>query len=482
MSLIPLFIVQSELDNPDNPYSFRAIANGTAPNAADARLDILEPLLARTGLLDELTTSSASIVTARAAGAGTAVSGSGAGSHRGEDASPRPASVLTELCSPESVGSDAGLLDYCMDQAWDVVFRIHGASGTVLNKLSAASGAVGIVPGLGEAGAVGGFATWLVTNERERNAALLPSVLTSLTIQPTPTEFLEDDDATGDWTPAMLTASNLGWDFGLEALTAVFQGLQLAAAFDKFDLEGPVTSDAAGAIAQDPVTSELIKRAAPEDYRLPPQTYGPVNVSDEQWSMASVPVGDAIVLSSHTEYEAHLEGTSVLSVRTADGEFGSQQTATQATVKVKPIQMSISPSDVTLAPGEVQTFTIKVVDAKYPDRVEVDAAVPLQGAAGPAEFLADNLSTVTYTAPENPDAAHPDLLTVRYSGTTGARAAPIEERNAIATIRFGRITISPQPPVDPRRTIGDLHGRCRRPIGQDGHVVRGRRHHQSVDG
>lgn len=48
---------------------------------------------------------------------------------------------------------------------------------------------------------------------------------------------------------------------------------------------------------------------------------------------------------------------------------------------------------------------------------------------------------MTYTAPDVPDAAHPDLLVVRDTASTGARGYSDVDRLDIATIRFGGLHI-----------------------------------------
>ena len=112
--------MQSVMDHPDNPSSLRAMADGTWPDAATAHLDLVEPLLARTGLKNALL-QSASAVVAAAPSVG-------------------PTRVGAASCTPGAIGSDAGLLDACMDVAASAAFELAGASGKVLNDLSRAIG------------------------------------------------------------------------------------------------------------------------------------------------------------------------------------------------------------------------------------------------------------------------------------------------------------------------------------------------------
>ncbi len=420
--LVPLALLQSIVDHPDNDRSLRSIADGTWPDAATARLDLVEPLLARTGLRTALAapTATASRV------------GVPAGS---------PSPVSASSCSPGAIGSDASLLNACMEAAASAQFRLDGASGKVLNSLGRTFAVLGFVPALGTAAAVGGAVAWAGLNEKSRTAALLPSTLTGMTIKYDPADFLEDEDGPGSWYNAQVTATNLGWDLGKEVLEGLLQGAGVVGAFDKFQVGGPEVDGVVAGILSGPVAAALLGNGTVDDFQIPVETFGPVDVSDEAWSTSRIAAGDAITLVSHTDFEPRKPGSATLSVRTADGKFGGQQVSAQAEVTVGTLQVTIAPTDAVLAPDEVKSFDVTVTDSKYPSSVELFDTDALQGSA--ALTLGDGGSHyVTYVAPSQPDASRPDLLIVRHTAQSGARQFSTEERVGIATIRFGKVVIT----------------------------------------
>jgi hypothetical protein len=421
--LLPIAVLQAFLDHPDNDNSLVALANGTAPIASDARLDLLEPLLALTGLEPAL--------------AEVALPGAGAAGAPGVAASTAAATTAigAAFCEPETIGDDAGLLDACMDAAREAQFELGGASGQVLQDMAEFFTYAGMVPALDAAASIAGFITWLALNDKLRTAALLPSTLTSMTMEVGPVEFLEDEAATGSWSNARVTATNIGWDFGKEFLEGLIAAAGAAGVFDKAQITAPVNGTLL-AIATGPGVAQLIGDGTLESFQIPPETFGPVDVSSEDWSIARIATGDAVALTSHTQYEPRNAGTATLSVRTRDGEFGGQQESFEETITVGTIQVTISPDDVTLGPGLSQLFTVTVVNSADPEMVEIDDPSGLQGSAD-IEYEGAGTHTVFYTAPQTPDPnGSVDLLTVRHTAETGARGFSPDERLDIATIRF----------------------------------------------
>jgi len=104
-TLIPLALLQSVLDHPQNDRSLRAVASGASPASADARLDLVEPLLARSGFRGALQSA---VARARAS-----TPGPGSGPTR---------SSLHITCVPD-FATTAAILDECMDAAWSAAFQ-----------------------------------------------------------------------------------------------------------------------------------------------------------------------------------------------------------------------------------------------------------------------------------------------------------------------------------------------------------------------
>lgn len=439
-ALYPLALAQSTLADPDNPASLQSIALGNSPDAAEARLDLVEPLLARSGLGDGLSSVAAALQRPVSAVWARPPAGGPVGS------------IETGLCTPDHV-KNAEQLDHCMGLARDAAFEFGNPTGQIVQDLAASLGTLGLVPGAGTASGIAGFATWLFLNQHQKNAALLPSFLTGMALDPLPVEFLEDQEGPGTWT-ASVTASNSDWDMGKDLLEGIFQSAQIAGTFDKAQIAGPELHAVLGYILNGPVADHLLSNASIDEYIMQAQDFGPVPVTEEAWTTSRIATGSAVVKTAHDQYEPRERGTATLAVRTVEGAFGRQQGTANAEITVKELQLNVSPDEIHLRPGESQSFNFTVTDSRYPAMVGLHPDVSLQGTIEEIIHVGDGLHIVSYTAPEEPDPDQADLLTLRHTAETGAREHSIEDRKATATIRFGRITISPRGGcVDPGNTL-----------------------------
>lgn len=420
-TLFPIALVQSIIDHPDNPRSLRALANGTSPDVGDARLDLLEPLLARTGLRDALTPVPAS--------APAAASQAG------------PARVGAAQCVPSQITS-AGILDACMSAASSSAFELEGASGKVLGDISRATGYLGLVPGvpaLGAASSIGGAVTWAALNSKQRTAALYPSTFTAMTVSPSPSTFLEDQDGPGTWT-ATVQATNQPWDLGKELLEGSLQAAGVASAFDKAQVAGPEVNGLLSWFMTGPVAAEALSQGT--DLVIAAQVTPEIPVTDDAYSESSI-LGNAFARTSHTEYEPRQAGSATLSIRTEDGAFGGAQISDQQALSVEAIEIVLTPAEALLAGGEGQTFTVSVRNSEHPEMVEVDPTVPLQGTIESLTIGAGGSHTLEYTAPGEPNPTSPDFVTVRHTAATGALAFSESKPSGFAVVRFPDITIIP---------------------------------------
>lgn len=427
LPLVPLAVMQSLLDHPETDGSLASLAAGTAPGSAAARLDLVEPILARTGLREAL------------AGTVAAFAGGGAAAAPGADLP--SATIGAQFCTPEAVGDDASLLDACMDAAAGAMFEIAGASGEVLRDMAEFFTAASMVPGLGEAASLAGFVTWLALNDKLRAAALLPSTLTGMALDGGPLVFAEDDGRTGFWS-ADVTASNLGYDFGKEFIEGLLNAAGAAGVFDKTELPGDVNG-VLMTLATSNGVEALIGDGTLESFKIPPQSFGPVDVTSSDWSEARIANGDAVALVNHTDYEPRKPGTAVLAVRTKLGTFAGQSAAQSQDITVGTLQVTIAPDQATVAAKQTQTFTVTVAGSEHPEMVEIHPDITLQGTAT-IVYNGDGTHTVTYTAPDEPNPANPDRLVVRHTATTGARAYADREAVDEAGIDFGKLVITTQ--------------------------------------
>ncbi len=425
-SIIPLLIAQSVIDHPDNPSSLRAVADGTAPGWDASALEALDRVLAGMGLRAEL---EAALSQAQPAPAPTSEGG--------------PARVDAIDCLGEDIDTPLELSD-CMDLAADARFRLDGVSGRVLTDLGTATGVLGLVPNAGvklAASGIGG-AAFALQKLREGTANLLPSELTAMELTATPVSFLEDQEGPGSWTANVL-ATSAGWELDqsvLELLLQVAGGLSSYDAWLTRFADGDVLGDVADYVVNQVVSKVIASSGGAGILTIAPESFGPVDVSAEEWSDRNLIPEVALAMTSHTEYEPKEPGSSVLSVRTKDGKFGHRQVDAQETLTVEAIQVTIFPTEVTLAPGETQTFIVHVVNALHPDSVDLDPDVTLAGSAQIAYAAGDSL-VVSYTAPPTP--TEPDVLSVVHTAQGGARGFSDQKREASATINFAQLELLP---------------------------------------
>jgi len=426
----PLAMVQSLLDDPANAASLRAIADGAMGGEA---LDWLDRLLARTDLRASLESNPPAALGPLAAG-------------------PARFSADDLLCDPAYVG-DAERLDYCMKLAAELARSATGLSRQVSEDIKRAFSALSDVglPLAGEVKVIFGAMFWLIYSEREGAAAAYPSTFTSidLTVDPDP---IQEDDERPALVSATVVAGSLGYDMQAQILDGILQAKGLVETFGDFNFStGTVLDDLASQLA--PQFASRIRDADIESLQIPAQSTNPITLDDALWLDTRVVSGSAVEVVDGAHYEGRQSGTSLLSVRTKDGEFGGDQIAEQVEVSVSPLQVTIAPDEVFVGAGNPWEFLVTVAGSRYPQSVEIDPMVSLQGTASIA-YNGDGTHTVSYTAPDTPIIGSPDLLTVRHTAETGARGYSDVERLDIATIRFGGVRIVTAPTcLDPGETL-----------------------------
>lgn len=385
--VLPLLVAQSVIDHPDNPNSLRALVDGTAPTLDGADVDGADRVLAGTGFRQALQDALAEIGPAPGPLAGGA---------------PARADALDCLVTDVST---AERLHECMELAYDAAFRIDGVSGEVLSDIGFAAGVVGQVriPATQVAAyAVGGLA-WAFQKLREGTAHLLPSEFVAMKLDAAPVDFLEDEEASGAWS-AEVRATSKGWELdraALEALSQIAGGLGAYDAWLNRFMGADEAVDLAGFVTGEVVSNAIAASGGAGILEIPPEEFGPVDVSDEEWSDYRLIPEAVIEMTTHTDYEPREHGSTTLSVRTKDGMFGSAQIAEPQEVTVGQIQINLLPDDITLAPGQDTMLTVTVVNAAHPDSIELDPDVELQGQAE-ISFGTANTHFVLYTAPQNP--------------------------------------------------------------------------------
>lgn len=432
-ALWPLAAAQAVLDDPANEESLRAVVEGAAGGEA---VDWIERILARTSLRASLENPPDPIL------AGFRPTGVSA-----------PAGVLAIECEPGTIGEDAGALDRCMAAAAEARRSANGLSREVAADIGGAFSAASELglPLADVVGAVFGAIFWVIYSEREKAAGLYPSQFTSMTVEVDRDRFLEDEDEQGRVSEAEVTATSDGYDLQKEIIDAIAQAASLAKTTGAFDPDlstGTRVDETPGKLAS--VIEERLRAMDIDELQIEPELFGPVDVTDPAWIQARTVHPDVIEVVEGTTYEPRRWGNAILSVLTADGKFGGEQITQQVEIAVTPLLVTISPTDTTVLAGDpddlqIVTFRVEVQGSVYPDSVDLDLSKhPRQGSAEIRVQEGSTVHEVDYVAPTNPDFDAPDLIVVEHTARTGARENG-PARTAMATVRFGSITISPRP-------------------------------------
>lgn len=427
----PLATALNAISNPDNEYSLVSVVQGTSPWSDPVGLPLTERLLARTGLRESLESSMSAPQ--------RAVGPIRVGDPRSE-------------CTPAAIGTDAQQLDACMELASDVKFGIEGVSGEVLGDLSLAFATLGLIPipAVEISTAIAGLIAFHVEAERTMMAGFLPSSLTSMQVDFRQTEFLEDDVGPGSWAQARVTATSEGWDVGALALKGMLAQAGVLRPLEKY-VSTHILDDFTTYLISTWLIPSLIGDETLETFRTEPMTFGPVDVTSDEWSESSVALGNAVAFVGHQIYDLKRAGTATISVRTEDGAFGGQQIAESAQITIGQLDVDIAPDEVIVEPGELVAFTVTVSESAHPYAVDLVQGLSLQGEA---EIVYDGGGASThklwYTAPQSPNAAEPDVISVYHTTTEGARGGGAPPRTASTTVRFGGVRITTPPRcVDP---------------------------------
>ena len=302
--IIPLALMQSVLDGPGSPHSLRAIATGATSDAAGARLDLVEPPLARTRARQLLEHTVAGLRSGRAVRQGE---GSRCRPLRPacRQQRPRPArwlDAVTGRCRLPPAGRD-----------WQGAQRHglrgrRGGNGAGPRDRGLADRIRHLVAAQCRWARCGDVAVRVVRHDRRGRSGL----------------FLEDEDRVGHWRVASVSARSIGYDYGRELLEGLLQASGAAGAFDTTQIGGPSVNKVLAYLHTGPVATELAKRGAIDQFNIPPAVFGPVSVQDQQWSEDNL-VGNAVALTAHARYEPRHAGTATLSVKTKAGRFGGHQ-------------------------------------------------------------------------------------------------------------------------------------------------------------
>jgi len=368
LEYLPLFIGFDGLDNPDNPNSLRAIADGSAPLADSLDVDLLDRVVAQTGYkayLQDFVYGLDSIETPPQISKHTTL---------GEAA--RMASS-SDACID---GPDLGITDCAgLAAAMEVHAELEKAARSAANKVltditNNSLLLLGAIPGGGEiASAAFGTVLFIEAKIAEGRTALYPSVFVdeATSFNPSKTTFEEDFTEPGNWTEFNVSAVSQGWKLDQSILEAIAQALSVKGGVDAVGTVPPQFDDFINGLdetvkqtAITPGTSEVIGEFAggSDIVEICPHTWSNINCVDENYSDAIVSSGPLSVDEPAHTFEPTDLGSSILRIETNDS-FGDEQTGTAATITTNGIQVFIDPFQAEADTNETITFHARVENA-----------------------------------------------------------------------------------------------------------------------
>ena len=427
-----LAVVQTLLDDPDNPDSLRAIGEGTAPFLeGDSDNSLLDATIAFLGIEPILVDG------VIAFGEVAGVDGQGRvpscnDSPEALDFCMKLAAKAEKLRNPPEDGAALTKLkeDAALSMAVLRRFPVIGADVRAIEKVTKLlSKQIKLPQKLALALAA---QKWI----QEAAACLLPSTLTDLEFNLFPAR-LNEDEPDGEWGLSSLTATSKGWKLDARRIVEyAFEKLNVKDKLGKGEViavrkileatgvlpDGTSSKDLENRLVD--LVEDAVKRTheVPDALKkgplleIPPREFGPVDVDAEEWTESEIR-GTAVAKLDHNKFEPLRVGSSDVIVRTRMGKFSGQGLTQFRKVQVDAIVIRITPAEVALKPGEQATFTVTVENSFFPDQIEEEAAGETVLNLG-----SGNTHTIDYTAPS--DDKLPDTLTIRHTATTGARGQP----------------------------------------------------------
>lgn len=304
-------------------------------------------------------------------------------------------------------------------------------------------------------GEVGGM-LFAYQKAAEGFANLLPSEFTAFTFEVTDDSFWEDGDpASGRWQNAQVYAKSKGWDLDKLILEMMLNwaghevsgGVNTHAWLQKFtsnevflEVVGHTDDFFTGVL-----TTEVIdKTVGDSDFvEIEPRVFGPTDIGAQEWSERYfLGSGSArFMFIDHFSYEAVETGIATLEIITEPGKFGYKQIKQHRELQMLPIEVTVTPSKVSVTPGETVTFQADVQNAN--DK-RVQWSIEPAG-VHTLEVSGDDSDVVSVTTSENP-AALPAVLKATSISATGLREDGTPERYGTATLSPKEIIVKPERP------------------------------------
>lgn len=356
-----LFLAQALIDGPDNPGSLWAALERHAADleAGTDALALADALLGGTAFHEDVRTRPRNALRE-------------ASEPQVREAALNAASRVFRLASYQEPGftlPDAGGCSYPSGEAFTrpdaetlscwMRLALYGELATTgtpaqtftaLSATLAAGAALPSHPVVREGFSLAAAAALAYALEMDAFAHLLPRrfVPNSLEFDLHPASFNEDDPGPGHWDNARIEAQSEGWTADLAVLDVVMHatGVQV--------LQGLVAREVASYATAEGGMVEI-----------PPQRFGPVDITDEQWTDARIsgmPVQHDLA-AGRPFYRPNRVGESVIRVSTTAGRFGVEHQAREEALGVEAIRVVLTPRRVHVKPGDHTRIHVEVENA-----------------------------------------------------------------------------------------------------------------------
>ena len=334
-----------------------------------------------------------------------------------------PTNALGEII----IGNAAELSQYMIAQK-DADIAINGAS---TKQISSTTGYMAAAAGVVSApvGVVAGFGLYAHSLVQGYRTNTYPSKFTSLDFDITEGGRIAEDymDPRGPgvyprWENAVVDAASNGWNLTKPAFDTVLQIAGVAGAV--FGDAVTVADDVAGAIdgvAWGELANYLESEGLQSDcLQIPAKTWGPVDVTDDQWTDNHYSFGSVEELG-HQTFKPVNTGSTTLEVKVDSSKFGFRNINKEKEVTVPQKNVLVSPSVYRADPNDVVTFTASIADTRFPevepvwsynagtelnkysigDQHTLELKMPADAAAFPVKVVAES-QTLTLPVGANP--------------------------------------------------------------------------------
>ena len=443
-ALLPLKYALSFVDDPGNPNSLTAMADGQSAYLNADAVRLLDQLFGYAALENLVRLENAAIEELDPPG--TSNTGLALPLAQLPPIQNKSLALKAGGCIEfESDIADAAALSAAMWEAKFADIAISGDAGATLGALGAVLAVGTVVTGpAAPAFAVAGAATAAWQASRQTLAGLNPSHLVSITAQYDKTRYNEDSVDEGSYSNVVVVAASTGWsgDQALfDAVTTAIGGAATARQVAKI-AEASYLSAATAATLSVTGSTYLGAREGGVVEVCPQQWT--IDISSPLWSEARSVTGKFQVATGAQTYKPLMAGDDFISVSNIPSKFGQERIDVDKDVTVEEIRViaNANPRFVT-TPGETVQITAQIQHAD-------NESLSWETAAGMwTDGMGDATNGPTTRPLETPKSksAYPFVVTVESLSRQGPRESGSPTRKDTITVRLEQdITVSPPNP------------------------------------